>query len=369
MNLKAWLDETEDAYILTNEIYDNTTIIYQLHGPYKRYISVENRVKLWKWNTKTKEKTMIPTCEYPIYGATIVSNRLYVLVDNRGNDFYELNLSDENSPWSQVHTLAYNCWKIHEEDRLSLPTMHKFGDCMFLKFTKKMHYYNPITGEYAMHKIPKEYRNFSQIAKVNNKCYCLLQEENRFVQYNIVMKTWNLCSPNASDDTPMIYFSKHQLTTTLKVYQDRFILVHYHYEEPLPSWEFMVYDTKMNEWSGLGEWSGSDQLSHYQENEKYGIWLGDHFIYYVSATTSEPVIATLVKKVKKKAISIFDISHFVENWNVICPIVLMRKLIHDGRAEEKENKVSVLMHKIMVEIDDMLFRYILRFLIDSPQSD
>ena len=62
----------------------------------------------------------------------------------------------------------------------------------------------------------------------------------------------------------------------------------------------MVYDTKMNEWSGLGEWSGSDQLSHYQENEKYGIWLGDHFIYYVSATTSEPVIATLVKKVKKK---------------------------------------------------------------------
>ena len=107
MNLKAWLDETEDAYILTNEIYDNTTIIYQLHGPYKRYISVENRVKLWKWNIKTKEKTMIPTCEYPIYGATIVSNRLYVLVDNRGNDFYELNLSDKYSTWSQVHTLAY----------------------------------------------------------------------------------------------------------------------------------------------------------------------------------------------------------------------------------------------------------------------
>ena len=320
---------------------------------------------------------MISTCEYPIYGATIISNRLIVLVENCGFDFYELDLSNENSQWSQVYTLAHYCWKIHEEDRLCLPTMHKFGDAMFLKFVKTMHYYNPETGIYERHKIPRKYRKFSQIAKVNNKCYCLLQEENRFVQYNIVMKTWNQCAPNASDDTPMIHFSKHQLTTTLKVYQDRFILVHYHYKEPssYPTWEFMVYDTKMDEWSGLGEWSGlTNKIIHdsgvgKQEIVKCGIWLGDHFIYYHVVKICELDLATLMGTYDIRTTSILDISHFVENWNIVCPFVLMQKLNHDGRAEAKEDQVLVLMYKIMVEIDDMILHHILYFLIDSPQGD
>ena len=361
------LDETEDAFILTNELYNNTSIIYQLHGPHKMHIPIQNRVMLWKWNIKTKERTTIPTCEYPIYGATIISNQLIVLVDHHGFDFYELDLSDEYSQWSQVSTLAHYCWKIHEEDRLCLPTLHKFGDAMFLKFVKKMHYYNPETGEYEMHEIPKKHRKFSQIAKVNNKCYCLLQEENRFVQYNVDKKTWNQCSPNASDDTPMMQFGKHQLITTLKVYRDRFILVHYHYEQPSPSWEFLVYDTKMDEWSGLGEWSRS--VEHSQEVVTNGIWLGDHFIYYRSFLTLEPVIATLVNRVWINTTSIFDISHFVENWYIISPILLMRKLILNGRAEVKEDQVSVLLYKIIVDIDDMILHRILYFLIVSPQSD
>ena len=374
MHLKPCFDETEDAFILTNEVYDNTTIIYQLHGPYKTHIPIENRVKLWKWNMKTKEKTTLPTCEYPIYGATIVSNQLIVVVNNRGNDFYALDLSVEHSQWDPIYKLNYKCWKIQEEDRFCLPTMHKFGNGMFLKFTKKMHYYNPITAEYEMHKIPKEYRTFSLTAKVNNDCYCLLQEEHRFVKYNMVRKTWIQCVPNASDETSMLYFSEHQLTTTLKVYQDRFILVHYHYETPSPSWEYLIYDTKMDEWSGFGEWSrlfnfnGSDQILDYREDEKFGIWLGDHFLYYRSITTFVPVVATLVKEVKVQSTNIFDISQFLENWNVVRPIVLMRRLIHEGRAVAKENQVSVLMHKLMVEMNHDIWENILVFLLDSPRS-
>ena len=132
------------------------------------------------------------------------------------------------------------------------------------------------------------------------------------------------------------------------MYQDRFIFVHYDYEGPASNpytttWEFMVYDTNVDVWSGLPNQVSHNSSDGHYDTIKYGLWFGDHFIYFLSVTNMVRDIATLAVPVKHATTPIYYISYFVENWHIIRPFVLMRKLIANVSAEAKQNQECISM--------------------------
>ena len=130
----------------------------------------------------------------------------------------------------------------------------------------------------------------------------------------------------------------------------------------------MIYDTNVDVWSGLSNQVSQNSSDGHHYTIKYGFWFGDDFIYYLSVTNIVRDITMLAVSVKHTTTSIYDISCFVENWNIIRPFVLMRKLITNGRAEAKQNQISFVLYSIM-HIDEMILHNILSFLRYLPQSD